>query len=270
MNRPLIIDCFPFFNEVELLRARIDYLSPVVDLFVIVALNKTHAGEPYSPPIAPGLRRNPKVLYVIKDKVPQREGQEANWERLRYQRESILPLLGALSDDTTILLSDLDEIPRREIIQQVREQAPIADGQIACLMMDYYYYDPTNLVTANKAEGYPWPGTKITNLGTMRRLGVTGLRQVQAKDCSVVLPDAGWHCSYFGGVQQVKAKMAAICESHYMLTPEKRDVLEPERIAANLQAHTDVYGRDDMGFVRIEPRADLPDELRRFLPKGGE
>jgi len=264
MKRPLIVDCFPYFNEVELVQARIDYLSPVVDRFVIVALDVTHSGEPYSPPFPVDLFNDPKVVYENYPNAPNGRGQEANWERLRYQRESILKPLRYMPDETTVLLSDLDEIPRRELIQSLREERkPIADGQIACFMMDYYYYDPTNLVTANQPGGYPWPGTKMCNLGTMRKLGVTGLRQVQAKDCSVVLPDAGWHCSYFGGASQVRQKMGAICENHFR---ESKELINAEEVSKRLAAHADVYGRDDMGFVTIEPRPDLPDELRRFIP----
>lgn len=40
----MIYDCFTFFNEIELLRLRLNLLAPVVDKFVIVEADKTQRG----------------------------------------------------------------------------------------------------------------------------------------------------------------------------------------------------------------------------------
>ncbi len=40
----MIYDCFPFFNEVELLKLRFKELYDVVDCFVIVEAAETHQG----------------------------------------------------------------------------------------------------------------------------------------------------------------------------------------------------------------------------------
>ena len=41
----MIIDAFTFFNEKELVQLRIKYLNDLVDYFVIVEANTTHAGK---------------------------------------------------------------------------------------------------------------------------------------------------------------------------------------------------------------------------------
>ena len=40
-----LIDAFLFFNEVELLKFRLQYLSEVVDYFIIVEATHTHTGK---------------------------------------------------------------------------------------------------------------------------------------------------------------------------------------------------------------------------------
>ena len=43
---PLAIDCFTFFNELELLEFRLKLLDATVDRFVIAESNITHSGKP--------------------------------------------------------------------------------------------------------------------------------------------------------------------------------------------------------------------------------
>jgi len=40
-----IIDCFPFFNELDILRMRLELLSEHVDKFLICESDVTHSGE---------------------------------------------------------------------------------------------------------------------------------------------------------------------------------------------------------------------------------
>jgi beta-1,4-mannosyl-glycoprotein beta-1,4-N-acetylglucosaminyltransferase len=42
----MLYDCFPFFDEFELLQVRLHELADLVDQFVLVESTKTHSGEP--------------------------------------------------------------------------------------------------------------------------------------------------------------------------------------------------------------------------------
>jgi hypothetical protein len=44
----MIYDCFPFFNELELLEVRLNELDGLVDKFVLVEATRTFAGQPKS------------------------------------------------------------------------------------------------------------------------------------------------------------------------------------------------------------------------------
>ena len=41
-----VIDCFTFFNELDLLEFRLKFLDQHVDMFVVAESNLTHSGKP--------------------------------------------------------------------------------------------------------------------------------------------------------------------------------------------------------------------------------
>ena len=41
----MIYDCFTFFNELDLLEIRLNYLNEIVDKFVLVEMAKTHSNK---------------------------------------------------------------------------------------------------------------------------------------------------------------------------------------------------------------------------------
>ena len=46
VEKPLVYDCFNFFNEFDLLEIRLNELDDVVDYFVVCESNVTHNGIP--------------------------------------------------------------------------------------------------------------------------------------------------------------------------------------------------------------------------------
>ena len=42
----MVIDCIPFFNELDILKLRLNILNPIVDKFVIEEATVTFSGEP--------------------------------------------------------------------------------------------------------------------------------------------------------------------------------------------------------------------------------
>ena len=61
----MIVDAFTFHNELELIRRRLTYLSPVVDKFIIVEATHTHRGEPKKL----YFQDNPDMFTEWKDKI---------------------------------------------------------------------------------------------------------------------------------------------------------------------------------------------------------
>jgi len=126
-----VVDCFPFFNEIELLELRIRMLEPHVDLFVISEANRTHSGNPKEF----NLKRLIKELNLPEEKIRVLEvdlyadhaqtpsyidfchATSANsaddaiaWTRERVQRDALASIIDSFDDDTVFIMSDCDEI----------------------------------------------------------------------------------------------------------------------------------------------------------------
>jgi beta-1,4-mannosyl-glycoprotein beta-1,4-N-acetylglucosaminyltransferase len=215
-----IYDCFPFYNEFDLLRLRMACLQDVVDGFVAVEAHQTHAGKPkplfLSTQGPADLRANPKLSVHAVD-LPV---GFSDWERDQHQRESIgdaLRTLGASADDL-VLVSDVDEIPGVDAVARARDVLRSAETRTILIFEQRLFYFRLNyeLVWSRKM---PWLGTAAARFGHAR--SINGLRTTGRntrgrhargfdKEARVFrLPEGGWHFSYLGGDEFVRQKLAA-------------------------------------------------------------
>lgn len=208
MNK--IVDGFLFYNEVDLLEMRLEELYPVVDEFLIVQADKTFRGEDkpsYFDCIDP---RWDKYMDKIKwTTVVIPDNLTTPWDREKYQRDTI-------SDDMSIfckkndicIISDVDEIPRREIIEQIREQRAtdfLMDGPRG-LEMDLYYYS----LNAYAGE---WGAARV-----LRARHLTTAEEIRHSDVDLI-PFGGWHFSYLGDDAFISNKLKSFSHSE-LDTPE--------------------------------------------------
>jgi hypothetical protein len=126
-----IVDCFPFFNETELLELRIRMLEPFVDLFVISEANRTHSGLPKEynlKRIITELNLPAEKIKVLEVDLYANEAQTSSyidfchatsarseedsisWTRERLQRDAVSKIVDEFDDDTVFIMSDCDEI----------------------------------------------------------------------------------------------------------------------------------------------------------------
>ncbi len=70
-----IYDCFAFFNELDILRIRIEELKDVVDKFILVEATKTHSGNPkplyYQEFIHEFAEYQDKIIHYVVDDMPE-------------------------------------------------------------------------------------------------------------------------------------------------------------------------------------------------------
>ncbi|WP_395050077.1 hypothetical protein [Flavobacterium sp.] len=124
MNK--LIDCFTFFNELDLLEIRLKYLYDVVDYFVIVEADTSFNGKAKQMVFKDNMDRfKPfmgKIIYVpINMKYFENKNRVA-WEREEYQRNCIqkgIEILN-LKDTDLVLISDIDEIPSKDILLNLK------------------------------------------------------------------------------------------------------------------------------------------------------
>jgi beta-1,4-mannosyl-glycoprotein beta-1,4-N-acetylglucosaminyltransferase len=196
----MIIDCFTFFNELELLEIRLNYLDPVIDYFVLVEATKTHSGmdkplyfDENKYQFKPFLK---KIVHVIVDDMPILNYTNDRWTLENYQRNCITKGLDYLkpAQDDYILIGDADEIVRKEIVP--RKFHGVYDQ--LCFM---YYLNIMN-------EEH-WTGT--VGLEYERMINHFGSPQKVRNSRNQLEPirAGGWHFAWLGGYDRVHQKIKA-------------------------------------------------------------
>ena len=203
----MIWDCFPFFNELELLDIRLHTLSPFVDRFVLVEAAETFSGNPkpmyYSDNREQFREYWDKIVYVPIEHLPETNNF---WVREGNQRNDIMKGLTEAAPDDIILISDVDEIPRPEKFSAIRKTGK------SIFVMDYYMYY-LNMRSADEAL---WllgtravPMREMTTPQDVRNWGAFRL----LLGGKYAIFNGGWHFSYLGGPQKVQYKLESTSES---------------------------------------------------------
>ncbi len=195
-----IYDCFTFSEERLLLEERIKYLSGVVDVFVIVEARLTHQGDPRDlvfPTMQSRLTRyKSQILYIVVDDFPVGDA----WGRENNQRNAILQGLASAKGDDLVIVSDVDEIPNRDVLIELKAlgaTTPFA------LEMRFSFYS-LNLCSES------WYHAKITPYRLLK-----SPQQLREARGLPTLRSAGWHMSYLGTVEDIQRKLQSFAHTEY-------------------------------------------------------
>ena len=262
-----VIDCFIFYNELDLLEFRLTELNDVVDYFVLVECIKTHSNKDKELYFENNKNRFSKFLdkiihIIVKDNIPQTPCPQGPWDREAYQRycidEGIKKL--SLNNDDIIIIADLDEIPDAKTVLDLKNNNGL-DG-IYSLEMDLYYYNITCRYDKK------WSQAKILNYGSYIKYNnpqkiFRGLQNVSN------MKNGGWHFSYFGDVEFIKNKIKTF------LHHEDYDndiILNDDRIIKQIQNSSDLFERttDTFSYIDVNNNTYLPhkyEEYKYFLNK---
>ena len=109
--KPKIYDCFPFFNELEILEIKLNELYDHVDHFVLVECTETFSGKPKPLYFAENKQRFSRFLdKIIHIVVMEHFPTDIPWDRELYQKDQIMQGLTNCHDEDIIIIEDLDEI----------------------------------------------------------------------------------------------------------------------------------------------------------------
>jgi beta-1,4-mannosyl-glycoprotein beta-1,4-N-acetylglucosaminyltransferase len=223
-----VYDCFTFFNEMELLELRLKLLNSVVDRFVLVELDVNHRGvpKPYNY-LREKLRFRKyaeKIFYVQATDAPKydesmryyySDGMESDgdWSVEHYQRNCIMDGLRHLNPepDDYIMISDLDEIPSPDVVRALPD-VPHLENEPISLAEDHFNY------FLNCRYVGSWYGTVICKYKNL--VMPQPLRDSRNK-LPHIGPHAGWHFSYLGGVEKIKAKLNSIVDGNDRLAQDE-------------------------------------------------
>ena len=146
-----IIDCFIFYNELELLTYRLNLLNDIVDFFVIVESTHTFMGKEKALFFNDNKhlfeKFNSKIIHIIVDDFPHKYpnvniGNNDVWKNEYFQRNAIsrgINSINDLSESDLLIIADLDEIPNPSTLAKIKNGEIIIDTYI--LEMDMYYYN---------------------------------------------------------------------------------------------------------------------------------
>jgi beta-1,4-mannosyl-glycoprotein beta-1,4-N-acetylglucosaminyltransferase len=232
-----LYDGFMFFNELDLLEIRLHELAEVVDRFIVVEGTETFSGAAKPLYFADNQSRfKPflkKITHIVVNDMPS--GGDP-WPREIHSRNAIVRGLYDASPTDLVMVSDVDEIPSAQAIRSYHpETGPAQFAQL------YSYY------FINCLKGI-WNGTRITTVSNWHGYG--GAQRVRLRD-GATIEQGGWHSSYLGGIEAIRAKIAAYSHLELNTCP----YTDPAYLFRVIMSGLDPFGRDEtMDFVELDER----------------
>ncbi len=268
----MIFDCIPFFNELDILKLRMQILAPLVDYFVLEESTVTFSGEPKEMVFAKNREMfaefADKIRYVAVEDSPM-EGVTTH-ERDKYQKNQLIRALSDAKPEDIIIFSDVDEIPNPKTLERLIAQfEPDKIYHLAQRM--FYCFLNMEEVSGNLlsitgefpgVEQRQWLGTKVCSFAQLPAEGIVYLREVSPTDTrSVRIADGGWHFGYMGGdgerdvAKRIGVKVQAAAHQEYN---SKRYL---DEAVDRLLCGEDIFDREAK-FVRVEINESFPAYLR--------
>lgn len=200
-----VIDAFLFYNEFDILNLRLNYLKNL-DYFIICECNYTHSGN-----------LKPYYLDKIIDDIP--ENIRNKIIRLKYEpsyyydawtlenehRDFISKNLQDFSSNDIIMISDVDEIPKKSSIEKIFNLKN--KDFVYTAKCDFFYYNFNTFLHND------WDGTTFCSVENCIKIGSQELRNQRSNYKKI--EDGGWHFSYFGDIDQIKLKINSFAHQEF-------------------------------------------------------
>jgi len=262
-----IVDCFIFYNELDLLKYRLNLLNDIVDYFVIVESTHTFIGKEKSLFFNENKhlfeKFNNKIIHIIVEDFPHKYpnvnvNHNHVWNNESFQRNAIsrgINYIKNLPDsDIIIILADIDEIPDPYTLEKIKKGDIIIDINI--LEMDYYYYN------LNTKFNDKWLLCKILSYKKYNELNKS-FHDIRHKNYKII-SNGGWHLSYFGDKYIIQNKIQNFSHQEY----NKAEYTDLEKIDERIKNGQDLFNRNEIiQKVKIEDNKYLPINYNKYLTK---
>ena len=186
-----IYDCFLFFNELDVLEIRLNELYDVVDYFVLVENPLTFSGNKKPLYFKENKKRfskfSDKIIHIISPKV----NTDNPWVRERIQRDSILLGLKNAKDEDVIIISDVDEIVKKEKVQEIKKLISQGKEPMRLRLKMYRYF-----FNRRDMEVNIWNLAVAGSYKSVSEYTPHWLRVQLSTSC--YLNEAGWHFTSLG------------------------------------------------------------------------
>ncbi len=259
-----IIDCFTFFNELDLLEFRLRLLDAHVDHFLIAESNLTHSGKPKPFFFEENKQRFEPWLHKITclqinqsaqglDLTKKETGynpESAAWKLENGHRNALSAAGSIAGDGDIVILSDLDEIPDPFLLKKISlEKGPV----VLSMLFHYYFFNCQNV----GVERW-WNGSIVCSGKQFKQMTPQQLRD--NRNVYSPVPKSGWHFSYLGGLEKIKYKIQSFAHTEF----NKEEFLNDENIIKAMEEGKDIFNRPDTKY-RFVPLYYYPSWLRNLM-----
>jgi len=239
------VDCFTFFNELDVLKIRLEELYEVVDRFVLVESNKTFRGQPKPYYFSENRELFDKyldkidVISLIDDNTFSSDYRFESWEREYWQRNQIMQGISECNDEDIIIISDVDEIPRRAVISELNFE------DIVSIELTGFSYS----INMHDNGFYTIKAVKKGYISTPQVIRTTPPKEI--------IRGGGWHFSSLGDEHHISHKLSSF--AHWEL--DVPEVNNPELIRRRMLSGQDMLG-DGHQYTRLNIDDSWPEEIK--------
>lgn len=215
----MIIDCFPYFNEKELLEFRIKLLTDKVDKFVITEGDHTHRGDPKPFTFLDTAKQlnlpMDKIVY-IQVELPSAAENPSAWVRERMQRNAASKFI---DEGDVAFVGDADEIMNPDFVEYYAKMCKAFPSNILRVPL-VFLCSKANLRVHNQyGNTIPWSSPfmvlkhhlKDYTLSDIRESHALNKNDVKFSDIFItedgVVQEAGWHFTWMGDSKRREKKL---------------------------------------------------------------
>jgi beta-1,4-mannosyl-glycoprotein beta-1,4-N-acetylglucosaminyltransferase len=168
----MLIDCFTFFKELDILEIRLNVLDKYVDKFILTESEETFTGIPKPLYFEENKKRFEKFLdKIIHVKLAKTPDWFGAWRREWYQGNASAEDIQVFDDEDLIMISDCDEIPdlSKVNLSEIKEPKVFINNHFA-LRFNLMAFNNEETIkriegnpSVNNKNGEPWSwfGTSI-------------------------------------------------------------------------------------------------------------
>jgi len=270
----VIVDSFIFYNELDLLFYRLSILNEYVDKFILVESTHTFSGHLKPLYYQENKERfsefNDKIIHIVTDmpyKIPNMNySLNHQWENEYYQRNCIKHGIDRISDilkdDDIILTSDVDEIPNPQVLIDLKNcTLKFNREMLNRLALDMYYYNLYYRI----GQGSNWHGIKLMTVRAYNKNKLTfqQMRVWEHTNPVPIVPNGGWHLSYFGDIQFIVDKISSFSHQEY----NNSNFIDKKKLEDNIKNGVNLLNNDSLVFIPINENNNLPTKYDTYLKK---
>lgn len=270
-----IVDCFIFYNELDMLNYRLNILDSVVDQFVLVEATRTFVGK--EKPLIYNENKHlfqkfaHKITHIIVDDMPYKYpnidfDKKEQWTNEYHQRNcndrGIKQL--SLNDEDLVIITDVDEILDPRVLQEIRKNTDVQSylqTQFMSLEMALYYYNLTILITYER-----WILPKIISYKLYNCIShQISCNAIRLSNAEYIINNAGWHLSYFGDTEFIKNKIQHFSHQEY----NSDQYTCADNIEKSVETGCDLFKRNNDSLMKtpLHQNPNLPYEYKKYLQK---